>query len=330
MADSMTFGKKLKMLRVGKGLTQDEMASELGITRRAYIPYEQDKARPRNEATYQKMADTLDCDIHELTDLVNEPSPQNNLSTTRTTALLAAVKLLFPVVGAAALPFAAGLTGAAGAVAASTSAARVASAAGVASVSLAAASTALSEMGKKSEKEKTLPSNRIIEYSNDMLLQYTNRQKKFQATAKGILFSDFSQKRIEFRPGNPSDLEDRGGKPDDYIFVQNSPIHSWWFSFWAKDPELDEHVIISPDERAGVMISRFTTAAFDPHRKISVVVDDKELFDNLIAYRGHNCYHGNMTAILVDVENVMIVKEEAISELEITSECQQPQITAGA
>lgn len=305
MANSMTFGKKLKMLRVGKDLTQDEMASKLGITRRAYIPYEQDKARPRNDATYKKMAEILDCDIHELTDLVSAASPKNDFSNTLSAALLTAfgfVSVAVPLSGASVA---------------------------VAAAALAAASTALSEKGKKSEEE-VLPSNSVLDYNNDMLLQYANRQKKFQATAKGILYSDYSQKRIEFRPGNLSDLEDRGGKPDDYISVHNSPIHSWWFSFWAKDPELDEHVIISPDERAGVMISRYTTAAFDPHRKISIVVDDKELFDNLISYRNHNCYHGNMTAILVDVENVKIVKEEAISELETSSESLQPQITTEA
>ena len=316
MANSMTFGKKLKKLRGDKGLTQDEMASELGITRRAYIPYEQDKARPRNEATYQKMADILECDVHELTDLVSEAPAKNDISTNRATTILNTVGFLFPIIGAAALPFTAGLSGASGMVTAATTAA-----------SIVNVSTALSAMGKKSEKVKALPSNNVLEYSNDILLQYTNRQKKFQAIAKGILFSDFSQKRIEFRPGITNDLEDLGGKPDDYITVLNSGIHSWWFSFWAKDPELDKHVIISPEVRAGVMISRYTTAAFDPHRKISIVVDDNELFENLIAYRTHNCFHGYMTAILIDVENVTIVKEEAIAELDTHSELEKTEIT---
>jgi len=333
MANSMTFGKKLKMLRVGKGLTQDEMASELGITRRAYIPYEQDKARPRNEATYQKMAEILDCDVHELTDLLSEPASKNDLRTAGTAAFIAAVGSLVPFVGAAIFPFAAGLTGAAGVAAASATAAtaaRVAGVAGVAGASIAAASTARAVKGNKPSKEEALPTNNVLEYNNDMLLQYTNRQKKFQATAQGILYPDLSQKRIEFLQGNLRDLEDHGGKPDAYITVLNNSIHSWWFSFWAKDPELDKHVIISPEERAGVMISRYTTAAFDPHRKISIVVDDDELFENLIAYRNHNCFHGNMTAILVDVENVMIVKEEAIAELATPSELEKTEITTEA
>lgn len=298
MANSMTFGKKLKMLRVGKGLTQDEMASELGISRRAYIPYEQDKTKPRNEATYRKMAETLDCDVHELTDLVDTSSPKNDIVNYGVIgAALAAVGLFVPFVGMAGVPF------------------------------IAASAAALVASAEKGAERKTNQTNTSLEYNNDLLLQYTNRQKKFQATAKGVLYSDLSQKHIEFRPGNPSDLEDHGGKPDDYITVLNNSIHSWWFSFWAKDPELDKHVIISPEERAGVMISRYATAAFDPHRKISIVVDDNELFENLIAYRNHNCFHGNMTAILVDVENVMIVKEEAIAELDTPSALEKAEIT---
>lgn len=62
----MTFGRKLKTLRASKSLTQEEMASKLGLSRRAYLAYEQDKSKPRNEATYQKMADILDCDVNEL------------------------------------------------------------------------------------------------------------------------------------------------------------------------------------------------------------------------------------------------------------------------
>lgn len=68
-ANKMTFGKRLRMLRICKGLTQEQMAEKLGISRRSYIPYEQDKSRPRNKATYQMMADILDCDI---TFLLNE------------------------------------------------------------------------------------------------------------------------------------------------------------------------------------------------------------------------------------------------------------------
>lgn len=66
LTSEMTFGRKLRTLRASKDLTQEEMASKLGLSRRAYLAYEQDKSKPRNEATYQKMAGILDCDVSEL------------------------------------------------------------------------------------------------------------------------------------------------------------------------------------------------------------------------------------------------------------------------
>lgn len=80
MPNSMTFGKKLKALRVGEGLSQAQMASKLGISRRAYIPYEQDKTRPRNKETYLKIAEILNYDIHEMAELL-ENSKEDNMPT---------------------------------------------------------------------------------------------------------------------------------------------------------------------------------------------------------------------------------------------------------
>lgn len=117
-------------------------------------------------------------------------------------------------------------------------------------------------------ERKTNQTNNPLEYNNDMLLQYTNRQKKFQATTKGILFSDLAQMRVEFRPGVLTDLEGSGGKPDNYLYVLNDDnVQSWWSSYLAKDPEHDAKVIISQEDRAGAMISRYATSSFDPHRK---------------------------------------------------------------
>lgn len=77
----MTFGRKLRMLRVDRGFTQEEMAAKLGITRRAYIPYEHDEAKPRNKDTYEKMADILNCKVEALTDLITKlPETTDNVS----------------------------------------------------------------------------------------------------------------------------------------------------------------------------------------------------------------------------------------------------------
>lgn len=62
----MEFGEKLKDLRRKRKLTQDEVASSIGVSRRAYIAYEQENVRPRKQETYEKIAKTLGCDIDYL------------------------------------------------------------------------------------------------------------------------------------------------------------------------------------------------------------------------------------------------------------------------
>lgn len=44
-----TIGEKLKSLRSGRGLTQDQVAQDLGISRSAINSYELDQRVPRDE-----------------------------------------------------------------------------------------------------------------------------------------------------------------------------------------------------------------------------------------------------------------------------------------
>ncbi len=60
----MTFGDKVKAARIKLNLTQEEAAERIGISRRAYISYEQDQARPRGVEKYKKLAKTLEIDIN--------------------------------------------------------------------------------------------------------------------------------------------------------------------------------------------------------------------------------------------------------------------------
>ncbi len=286
MDNAPTLGKKLKMLRVGNSLTQDEMAEKLGISRQTYISYERDKAKPRREETYQKMAEILDCDVHELTDLL--ASPKQSASSD----LLIAGSIL--------------LAGLAGAIVPGS----------LPIVTTAAA--ALSLINKKDREIDTAQKDGILEYNNTskLLQQHEDRQTTFQAIAQFAINRKIKQDQIEYRNCSDNELEGPGSKPDESIHLLNSPFQSWWFSYWAKDPELDEYLKISADNRASILICRYTTAAFDPHRKVSIVVDDEELFNALIAYRDHNCYHGVMTAILIDTDHKRVNKEDTIADLE--------------
>ena len=65
------------------------------------------------------------------------------------------------------------------------------------------------------------------------------------------------------------------------------------------------------------MVSSFCVAAPDPNRKVSIVVDNDRLLEELSKYQSRNSYRGNMSIILIDVDNARIVKEELLSSFNI-------------
>ncbi|NCC61448.1 MAG: helix-turn-helix domain-containing protein [Verrucomicrobiae bacterium] len=62
----MNFGEKLKGLRTQRGWSQEELAKELGLTRRTVISYEKGSSYPRTRDAYRKIADILNVDVNFL------------------------------------------------------------------------------------------------------------------------------------------------------------------------------------------------------------------------------------------------------------------------
>lgn len=62
----MTFGEKFKALREEKGLTQKDVARELGINSRMITRYENDISHPRTRDAYRRIADYFGVDVNYL------------------------------------------------------------------------------------------------------------------------------------------------------------------------------------------------------------------------------------------------------------------------
>ena len=62
----MTFGNKIKTERRALGLTQDELASRIGVSRRVVTSYENDKSRPRGADGYKRLAAALNVNVNYL------------------------------------------------------------------------------------------------------------------------------------------------------------------------------------------------------------------------------------------------------------------------
>jgi transcriptional regulator with XRE-family HTH domain len=62
----MTFGEKVRQERTKLKLTQDELATKMGVTRRVITSYESDKSRPRGIDNYKKLAEALGVNVNYL------------------------------------------------------------------------------------------------------------------------------------------------------------------------------------------------------------------------------------------------------------------------
>lgn len=63
----MKFGEKLKYLRKGiKGLTQEKLSKEIGVSARTIISYENGVSYPKKREVYSKLATLFNVDINYL------------------------------------------------------------------------------------------------------------------------------------------------------------------------------------------------------------------------------------------------------------------------
>ena len=59
----MTFGNKLKQIRIGSHLTQEQMADIIGVERKTIARYENDESVPRSAKTYERLAEHFNSSI---------------------------------------------------------------------------------------------------------------------------------------------------------------------------------------------------------------------------------------------------------------------------
>jgi len=60
----MKFGEKLKEQRVKRGLTQDELAEAIGVSRRTLCYYEQGSTYPKNRGVYKTISEYFGLDVN--------------------------------------------------------------------------------------------------------------------------------------------------------------------------------------------------------------------------------------------------------------------------
>lgn len=279
MVSFTTFGEKLKKLRTEQGLTQEQVSEYVGISRRAYIAYEQSNARPRKTETFQKLAEILRCDVNYLNDERNFVSSVENSFVEMMSAVLASALAPFPV-----------------------------------SVAIQMANVySKKAFSEKSANKKRLESTNQL---NRLLILQEEKLNQFKAIALGIIAETAAEKGLAFQQTSVQDLKTAGDKPDACAILLNQQLSQWWFIFWTKVPQLEDTALMTARDRAAMLMGRLVTMEPDSRRKISIVVDDADVAEELRKMKGTNSFKGNLTVILINKKKVRIINENVISTYE--------------
>lgn len=179
--------------------------------------------------------------------------------------------------------------------------------------------TLLSENGPVNVQYKTLDTseNYVFVDQEESVDFYENQRKqrnerrmqvsRFETMATGIIYKGLSEKQISF--GNiENTLGIRGYKPDIALRVYGYPISEWWFEFKyiSKSSKLSGISL-------GYMLAGFLFIEPKKGRKITLVISDELIFDNLRGYKNKLAYKGDLSVVLIDEDTFSIVDEIYLS-----------------
>lgn len=285
----MEFGERLAALREQKGLTQAQIAEQVGISRRMYVAYENEGKRPRKLDTYHKLAESLGCDVNDL--LVEDfdagqaaysidfRKGRYKKDSPKPAAAAAIMSSLLWPIGIASLPV----------------------------------SMALSKVFEGSHNEPTsfpasaMPMTQRAEVEQKRMRDH----KRFTATAKGLIYEELVKQGIPF-----TTLSETGDNtesiPESVITLDRGRIRTWWLYF-VEDLLKADGERMDPDACASILLASVYESRPDESRKTSFVVEDVDLFAALVRRRERNSYRGNLSVILIDADSISLAEEVFIA-----------------
>ena len=150
-------------------------------------------------------------------------------------------------------------------------------------------------------------------------IEYNMRREHrtaFERMAKGLILSELLNKQITFSE-NQRIPGIRGYRAGLTITLSDKDIDEWWFDFnfyESSDVERDRRHNFA---RARQDISKLVFVEPNPGRKISLVVNDEDAFNQITEYAGNLSYRGELSVILIDAEKYMVTKEKYLAHFEL-------------
>ena len=107
----------------------------------------------------------------------------------------------------------------------------------------------------------------------------------------------------------------------------SQPYDTWHFEFVSYSRQWQTGTTYDPKNEARKVFARFLFTQLKPSEKISIVVQDKVLFDELAKLKGHNALRGNVSIVLIDFSSFIVLAEEYVAYYDICEKQQEIKIS---
>ena len=136
---------------------------------------------------------------------------------------------------------------------------------------------------------------------------------RFQKISIAAIQTRLTDKKIEFSYNSGKNSQETRNQPDYSVDIYNEKIDSWWFIFFIDSTVIDNDFKVDKKNQAASLISKFALITPSNKRKMSIVINDKELYEAICSYKGNIAYKGNLSVILIDENEIDIKNEDNIA-----------------
>lgn len=268
-------GKEIEKLMIQNGLNQKQLSAASKLTEAAISNYLKGTRQP-NKTSLAKIAKALNTTPENLTKTSYSPLGATTALRALSIALSSAAMLSPALMIAAAIGGAGALT--------------------------------LDELfsGSKEKKKSTGDLDKI-------LLEYKKKLLRFQKISIAAIQTRLTDKKIEFSYNSGKNSQETQNQPDYSVDIYNEKIDSWWFIFYIDSTVIDNDFKVDKKNQAASLISKFALITPSNKRKMSIVINDKGLYDAICSYKGNIAYKGNLSVILIDENEIDIKNEDNIA-----------------
>lgn len=147
--------------------------------------------------------------------------------------------------------------------------------------------------------------------------KYLNEVKRFSAISNGILLMNYAKRGIVFQQNLDEEARIFDNQIDVYLNISNQIYTECIFRYLYVDESVDnDQKIVEASARRMIEELIFSTPFRE--RKLSIVTESRIVFDYLKSKKDEIAFRGNLSVILVDTKEVIVVDETVLTVFDDT------------